>query len=346
MSNLPDIPAKFLAVASSESAARRAAERARQQAQQRQAERHERLRRCEVAVESFKAAAEALGSATRQDDALSRKVHTTMLKACTALAQAGRLGRWDKIDLDRTYSDLRTRSDKNGPGWVELSRAAFDWSVVLFDAARTGQLPNELIAQTWRAEGLRDAFEWLQIFLFELALGGGTLYFRREPKPEPAPMSSSAANAWLTLVQVDRNLKPAAETAELSRDRVKPAKRSRMTKEQANQRAQRLVKKKRRAFFAMSQRQQAKLIGCSWATWKATEFYKVLASQGKFHNRSKTSSPKVESLSAGREKVAGQGERDEVLSQLIASQEADREPSPLEDDLPDRARKTHFRKKL
>ena len=58
------------------------------------------------------------------------------------------------------------------------------------------------------------------------------------------------------------------------------------------------------------------------------------------------SSPRTESLSAGRETVVVEGERNKILNDLIAEQKGDREPSPLESDPPDRSRRIHFRKRL
>lgn len=116
----------------------------------------------------------------------------------------------------------------------------------------------------------------------------------------------------------------------------------RMTAEEANAKAMKLAHKMRTGFFALSERQQAKLIGCSWKTWRKTEFYPKAQAERPAGKRSKTSSPKAESLTAGREAVTGEGDKDEVLQQLIAEQEADKEPSPLESH----QRKIHSRKRL
>jgi hypothetical protein len=57
--------------------------------------------------------------------------------------------------------------------------------------------------------------------------------------------------------------------------------------------------------------------------------------------------PKALSLTSDLEAVTGEGEPNEVLEQLIAEQEADHEPSPLEPDPPDsRPKKVHSRKRL
>jgi hypothetical protein len=59
-----------------------------------------------------------------------------------------------------------------------------------------------------------------------------------------------------------------------------------------------------------------------------------------------TSSPKAQSLTAEREAVTGEGDRDKILQELIAEQDADKEPSPLEGDPPNRPRKIHSRKRV
>jgi hypothetical protein len=122
--------------------------------------------------------------------------------------------------------------------------------------------------------------------------------------------------------------------------------RQRMTVERANDKAMKLARKLRAGFFALSERQQAKQIGCSWATWKKTEFYAKAQARRPAGKRSTVSSPKAESLTAAREAVTGEGDKEEVLQQLIAEQEADKEPSPLESDAPGRPRKVHSRKRL
>jgi hypothetical protein len=119
-----------------------------------------------------------------------------------------------------------------------------------------------------------------------------------------------------------------------------------MTVEQANQKAQVVAHKLRKAFFALSERQQAEMIGCHWKTWAKTPSYSTLKEKGLVSTEKKPSPPKTESLTSGREAVIGEGDRDEVLKNLIAELEADKEPSPLENDPPDRQRKVHFRKRM
>src|SRR5699024_3307396 len=119
---------------------------------------------------------------------------------------------------------------------------------------------------------------------------------------------------------------------------------------------------------------QAKRIGCSWATWKKTQFY--AEAKKKMENLSQQRNSKqrpqnepVVSLTSKLESMVGEGARDQVLNQLIdeersartrqwhdlslaeqqaliAEQEADYEPSPLEDDSGPAARKVRSKKRL
>jgi hypothetical protein len=131
-----------------------------------------------------------------------------------------------------------------------------------------------------------------------------------------------------------------------SGDRAENGRRQRMSVDRANEKAQRLAMKMRMAFFALSERQQAELIGCSWKTWTKTPFYKKAKEKRPAGLGRKPASPKTASLTPKVEATTGEGDRDEVLQQLIEEQEADREPSPLESDPPNRPRQVHFRKRL
>jgi hypothetical protein len=125
-------------------------------------------------------------------------------------------------------------------------------------------------------------------------------------------------------------------------DTTGPAKRKQgMTAEEANRKAMELVKKMKKVFFALSEREQAKLIGCTWRTWSKTEFYKT-AKKKKPRQHPARGAPRTVSLSPAMEAVTGEGGREETLNKLIAEQEADHEPSPLEEDPPgDRPRKVY-----
>jgi hypothetical protein len=125
----------------------------------------------------------------------------------------------------------------------------------------------------------------------------------------------------------------------------------RMTVEEANEKAMELAKRQKRAFLLLSEREQAKRIGCHWRTWRKTTFYRKARRLrarlvGQARQREVPGSPPVASLTTSVEAVTGEGDRNEVLEQLIAQQEADREPSPLEKDLPDSPRKVRCRKRL
>jgi hypothetical protein len=126
----------------------------------------------------------------------------------------------------------------------------------------------------------------------------------------------------------------------------------RMTVEAANEKARKLAKRLRMSFFLFSEREQARQIGCSWATWRKTTFYEK-AQKIRFRltrqagKEKAPASPPVVSLTGDLEAVTGEGDRNETLDRLIAEQEADREPSPLDDDQPDAPpRKVRTRKRL
>jgi hypothetical protein len=138
---------------------------------------------------------------------------------------------------------------------------------------------------------------------------------------------------------------PAVAVAAASTAAAEPAPpvgRSRMKVGEANDKAMKLAGEMRDGFFALSGRQQAKMIGCSWATWTKTDFYVIAQDKRPGGKRQRVTSPKTLSLTAEREAVTGEGGKDEVLQKLIEEQEADNEPSPLMD----RPRRIHSRKRL
>jgi hypothetical protein len=126
----------------------------------------------------------------------------------------------------------------------------------------------------------------------------------------------------------------------------------RMTVEQANANAKKLAKQYQNAFFAMSKRQQAELIGCHYQTWEQTDLYKSAVKKGRIP-APQPRVPKTVSLTNNLEAATGEGEKDETqkkaaeheLRRLRAEQAGDHEPSPLSDDPPGRERKVHFRKR-
>jgi hypothetical protein len=125
----------------------------------------------------------------------------------------------------------------------------------------------------------------------------------------------------------------------------------RTTVAEANHKAMDLAKKDRR-FALLSEREQAKRIGCSWATWKKTTFYEKIQMRKAQQKREAgrkglASSPPVCSLTSEMDSTIGSGDKDEVLKQLMHEQEMDAELSPLDDDLPgSRPRKVRSRKRL
>jgi hypothetical protein len=133
-------------------------------------------------------------------------------------------------------------------------------------------------------------------------------------------------------------------------DLAEPTKQTRgMSVDDANERAMKLAKLMGGGFFLLSGRKQAKKIGCSWATWKKTEFYRKSATRKVVYAKrivqgNGRASPPVVSFTHDLEAVTGEGERDQVLRELIAQQEDDYEPSPLEDG--PRAHKVRSRKRI
>jgi hypothetical protein len=103
---------------------------------------------------------------------------------------------------------------------------------------------------------------------------------------------------------------------------VKPERgKTRMTVEQANEEAMALMKRMAKAFFQLSQSQQAKKIGCHWKTWTKTALFKKAKKEGRIkpHRvRRGGATPKAVSLSSELE--ATKGKRDEVLHGLINDQ--------------------------
>ncbi len=132
--------------------------------------------------------------------------------------------------------------------------------------------------------------------------------------------------------------------AESKQDEIGGEKPVRMTVEQANKRAMQLAKQMKEGFFSLSEREQARRIGCSWVTWGKTEFY--AQAQKRRARQPRSPERKATSFTSHVEAVTGEGDRNEVLNQLIAEQEADSEPSPLEDDPPDSKPKKVRERKL
>jgi hypothetical protein len=158
-----------------------AAEEARRRAFREQVERDQR---CHDAVKAFGDATNALWfAAEREPDKVRsrlRRVRRTLVAACTALAEAGRLDSWERIDHGRTYDDFRFLAGR------VRSRPSYEWARQLLDQARAGQLPASALAQTWREESLRDAIRWLRVFVYGLSGEGAVLPVVREQLPQGA----------------------------------------------------------------------------------------------------------------------------------------------------------------
>jgi hypothetical protein len=95
--------------------------------------------------------------------------------------------------------------------------------------------------------------------------------------------------------------------------------RPRMTVAGANRKAMELAKKMKREFFALSEREQAKLIGCHWLTWRKTPFYQE--AKKKAPRRKRASGKPAVSLTDTLEAITAQGEKDEVLHQVARREE-------------------------
>jgi hypothetical protein len=123
-------------------------------------------------------------------------------------------------------------------------------------------------------------------------------------------------------------------------------KRRRMTIDEANSKATQIAKKMKKVFIALSITEQARQIGCHIETWKKTKFYSKAQQMRPKAGPKKPRRPKTVSMTRKVEATVGQGKKNEVLEKLIAEQNADMEPSPLESDHADRPRTTRCRKRL
>jgi hypothetical protein len=140
---------------------------------------------------------------------------------------------------------------------------------------------------------------------------------------------------------------------------VVPRKRKRgMSVLTANEKGHELFSKMRAKFALLSEREQARMIGCSWETWSQTSLYQLLKER-KAKAKPETThphGPPVQNLSArtlasiGEEDESLQAltneEKDKAIQALAKEQEAEADPSPLEPDLPDQPRKVNYRKRL
>ena len=171
----PRIPAEFRDAA----AEAQAAEEARRHALW---ERADRDRRCQEAVWAFRHETNALWSAP-PDEARSflARVYATLLKAVQALADVGRLGDWERTDHERTYDHFRDHNHR------EMSRPSYGWAREMFARASKGELPEDLLVQTWDEKPLRDALRWLRIFVEGLSGESATWLIKMQEPPTPQP---------------------------------------------------------------------------------------------------------------------------------------------------------------
>jgi hypothetical protein len=156
-----------------------AAEEARRRAFREQVEKEER---CAGAVRAFRHATNDLWCAPAgKARPLLPTVHTALLGACAALAEAGRLGAWEQVDHARTYDGFRVRNNRT------LSRPSYDWGCKLLGMARDGLLTEALLVETWEAPGLQDAVRWLSVFIEGLSGEGAALPGTGQQPALPAP---------------------------------------------------------------------------------------------------------------------------------------------------------------
>jgi hypothetical protein len=120
-----------------------------------------------------------------------------------------------------------------------------------------------------------------------------------------------------------------------------------MKVEEANEKAKGLVREAGTEFFSLSEREQARRIGCHPRTWRKTPLYqKAVQPKAKPAEQAPPGSPAVVSLTSNLEEVVTAGGKDQVLNELIAEQNEDFEHSPLETDPTPSPRKVYSRKRL
>lgn len=118
----------------------------------------------------------------------------------------------------------------------------------------------------------------------------------------------------------------------------------RMSRTEANEKAMELAKADPNFAKNPSPTRWAKEIGCSVGTVYNLSFFQVCqVRSGQGRGRG---SPNVVGFTDKLESTTGEGNKHEVLDRLIAEQDADSEPSPLEDDPPDAPQRVRHRKRL
>ena len=104
---------------------------------------------------------------------------------------------------------------------------------------------------------------------------------------------------------------------------------SRMTAEEANEKAKQLAKKDP-SFVNKKQREWAEAIGCSDGLINKLPLWQKTMEKTGRGRKERGTKPKKVSLTKAIEETVGEGEKHEQLSRLIAEQEQDYEPSPLD----------------
>jgi hypothetical protein len=162
---------------------------------------------------------------------------------------------------------------------------------------------------------------------------GGCYYSGAQPRDMLAHlMHLLASHTW----DQDREMAAVVKLPAQSQAPSKPVtKKSRLTRQEANEKAMRLAKANR-SFVKLSSREWAEAIGCSAAHVVGLPFWKATMKRRKQKSEGRPSAPKAVSYTPELEAATkkGKGNKDNILNQLIAEQEADAEPSPLEKDPP------------
>jgi hypothetical protein len=158
----------------------------------------------------------------------------------------------------------------------------------------------------------------------------------------------------LDAAELDPNARRMSEISDLLRRVANDLKRQNVSPEEANNAALRLAEKNP-DFLKLVIREWATKIAettgksCSPKIVGQTALW-IKTMQHTGRGRSKGSKPKVVSMTPALEAILGDKEPQGTLEKLIAEQEADDEPSPLEPDSPDyqerKRRKVRERKRL
>jgi hypothetical protein len=106
---------------------------------------------------------------------------------------------------------------------------------------------------------------------------------------------------------------------------------TKMSVSDADKKAKELAGKHKAAFFALSQTQQAKLIGCHLDTWQKTPFYQAADRRGRIRKRGPAKTLPAVDLSGsiletegyGVQGTKGQHARHDMLNQLVEGEEAE-----------------------